>query len=151
MNEPWYSVKGGSFGSAPDPLFLGSGPLCLLDIWRRISVSAAQRSGKVTLAERKSWRIVVTSRMPFCTQCGNQVQPSDTFCAKCGTRQAIGAPPAGGGFSAEYLARTASMLCISRPGMDPAVIVLASPRFRGTECPVSCVPGTLTVRRLVDR
>ena len=27
--------------------------------------------------------------MPFCTQCGNQVQPTDIFCAKCGTRQAV--------------------------------------------------------------
>lgn len=25
--------------------------------------------------------------MPYCTQCGNQVAPSDVFCGSCGTRQ----------------------------------------------------------------
>ena len=69
--------------------------------------------------------------MPFCTQCGSQVQPSDTFCAKCGTRQAVGAPPAGGDFLRKVSPRTASMLCyIPVLGWIPAVIVLASPRFR---------------------
>lgn len=28
--------------------------------------------------------------MPYCTQCGNQVGPSDVFCAGCGTRQQEG-------------------------------------------------------------
>ena len=121
MNEPWYSVKGGSFGSRCNGrcsvgVVIGSG-----------SISGAgyrfplrERSGKVTLRRNEMcWRIVFTSRMPFCTQCGNQVQPSDTFCAKCGTRQAVGAPPAGGRFPAKYVAPYSfHALLYPRPGMD---------------------------------
>jgi uncharacterized membrane protein len=70
--------------------------------------------------------------MPFCTQCGNQVQPADTFCAKCGTRQAVGAKAANTGDVLKNMSsRTASMLCyIPVVGWIAAVIVLASPRFR---------------------
>lgn len=68
--------------------------------------------------------------MPFCCQCGNAVRTTDTFCAKCGTRQPV--PPAA---KVDYLAgissRTASLLCyIPVLGWLAAIVVLASLRFR---------------------
>ena len=68
--------------------------------------------------------------MPYCCQCGRAVQPSDIYCAACGARQASAAPP-----PAEYLGsispRTASILCsIPSVGWSPAIVVLASSRFR---------------------
>src|SRR5436189_6301791 len=69
--------------------------------------------------------------MPFCTQCGGQVQPSDTFCARCGTRQSVAAPPSNSDFLRNLSPRTASLLCyIPALGWIASVIVLASPRFR---------------------
>ncbi len=71
--------------------------------------------------------------MPFCSQCGTQVQPSDVFCSKCGTRQPVAGPaprPASdptGGISP----RAASILCyVPGVGWIAAVAVLASSRFR---------------------
>ena len=68
--------------------------------------------------------------MPYCCQCGKTAQPADVFCAVCGARQAAATPP-----STDYLAgihpRTASILCyIPVVGWIPAIIVLASSRFR---------------------
>lgn len=68
--------------------------------------------------------------MPFCSQCGNQVGGSDIFCAKCGARQPIEPAPARDPFSG-VTPRTASILCyIPLVGWVPAVVVLASERFR---------------------
>ena len=66
--------------------------------------------------------------MPFCTSCGNTVQPSDTYCAKCGGQQPKAAPadPLSG-----ISPRTASLLCyIPVLGWIAAIVVLASSRFR---------------------
>jgi uncharacterized membrane protein len=75
--------------------------------------------------------------MPFCSQCGNAVHDADTFCARCGRQQpgpTFGAarPMAAG---ADPLAnipdRTWAILCyIPAIGWIPAIIVLASDRFR---------------------
>ena len=68
--------------------------------------------------------------MPYCCQCGKPVQPADVYCAGCGTRQASAKPPA-----TDYMGsvnpRTASILCyIPIVGWIPAIVVLASSRFR---------------------
>lgn len=65
--------------------------------------------------------------MPFCTQCGTPVQPTDRYCGKCGTVQAVAAPDITSGMSP----RTASLLCyIPWVGWIAAIVVLASARFR---------------------
>jgi uncharacterized membrane protein len=83
--------------------------------------------------------------MPFCTQCGHQANGTDLYCASCGARQAGAAPGTGadsGAFSrpvapapdplSGLTPRTASILCyIPTIGWIPAVIVLASRKFRG--------------------
>ena len=48
--------------------------------------------------------------MPFCSQCGNQVGATDTFCAKCGFRQPLTAQPVSDPL-AGVTPRTASILC----------------------------------------
>ncbi|MGD0619095.1 MAG: hypothetical protein ABSB67_15715 [Bryobacteraceae bacterium] len=66
--------------------------------------------------------------MPFCTSCGNTVQPTDVYCAKCGGRQPRTPPsdPLSG-----ISPRTASLLCyIPVLGWIAAIVVLASSRFR---------------------
>lgn len=84
--------------------------------------------------------------MPFCTQCGSQVQPADVFCAGCGTRQAAeGAPPPPRADKAaqpdvgakvdEFLSnmtpRNASILCyIPFVGWVACIVMLAANRFR---------------------
>ena len=69
--------------------------------------------------------------MPFCSQCGNQVDAADIFCAKCGARQPA-APPRPGDPFASITPRTASVLCyIPGLGWIGSIIVLASERFRG--------------------
>ena len=67
--------------------------------------------------------------MPFCSQCGHEVDPRDAFCAKCGGRQPVsGHPP---DILAGISPRTASILCyIPTLGWIAAVIVLATQRFR---------------------
>lgn len=77
-------------------------------------------------------RNVITSRMPFCTQCGNQVGDRDVFCARCGARQASAGAAASTGADPlrDITPRTASTLCyIPWFGWIAAVVVLASPRF----------------------
>jgi uncharacterized membrane protein len=69
--------------------------------------------------------------MPFCSQCGNQVDAADVFCAKCGARQP-NAPPRPADPFASITPRTASILCyIPGLGWIGSIIVLASERFRG--------------------
>ena len=68
--------------------------------------------------------------MPFCSSCGNTVNPTDQFCAKCGARQPIAGPhpvdPLAG-----ITPRTASILCyIPGIGWIASVIVLAADKFR---------------------
>jgi len=66
--------------------------------------------------------------MPFCCQCGNPTGETDVYCCNCGARQPLGprrAPEDG------ITPRTASMLCyLPVVGWIPAIIVLASQRFR---------------------
>lgn len=70
--------------------------------------------------------------MPFCTQCGEQVQPADVFCSKCGMRQAVPGPAPTRDPLAGVTPRTASMLCyVPILGWIASIVVLASPKFRG--------------------
>jgi uncharacterized membrane protein len=69
--------------------------------------------------------------MPFCTNCGNSVDPSAAFCAHCGQAQ----PHAAGQPAKDLLdglnERTASILCyIPVFGVIPSIIFLASQKFR---------------------
>ena len=67
--------------------------------------------------------------MPFCSQCGNQVDTRDAYCGKCGARQPVSAPPADA--IGRITPRTASICCyIPAVGWVACVIVLASQRFR---------------------
>ncbi|MGC9950761.1 MAG: hypothetical protein ABSF64_30710 [Bryobacteraceae bacterium] len=68
--------------------------------------------------------------MPFCSQCGNQVNGADIFCAKCGARQP-NAPPRPADPFKSISPRAASILCyIPVLGWICSIIVLASVRFR---------------------
>jgi len=72
-------------------------------------------------------------QMPFCSQCGNAVQPADTFCGRCGARQpAAAAPrPLGNDPLAALSPRTASILCyVPGIGWIAAIFVLAADKFR---------------------
>ncbi len=67
--------------------------------------------------------------MPYCSQCGNAVQHSDLYCAKCGSRQA--GATAARDLAAGFSPRTASILCyLPWAGWIAAVVVLASNSFR---------------------
>ena len=67
--------------------------------------------------------------MPFCSQCGNAVDPRDLFCARCGSRQPVSAVRSD--VFAGISPRAASILCyIPTLGWIAAVIVLATHRFR---------------------
>ena len=71
--------------------------------------------------------------MPFCSQCGNAVQPADAFCGRCGARQPVSANP--NPLNSDPLAslspRTASILCyVPGIGWIAAIIVLAADKFR---------------------
>ena len=68
--------------------------------------------------------------MPYCSQCGNQVDVADVYCARCGTRQPVAPPRKADPFSS-VTPRTASILCyIPGVGWIASIIVLASERFR---------------------
>jgi uncharacterized membrane protein len=76
--------------------------------------------------------------MPFCTKCGIQVADADIFCASCGTRQrssaesfgTVGGTPPVDPFR-KVSDRNAAILCyVPFLGWIPAIIVLASARFR---------------------
>jgi uncharacterized membrane protein len=69
--------------------------------------------------------------LPFCTNCGSEVGGSAAFCSNCGTSQ----PRSNAAFN-DFLDgmsdRTAAMLCyIPVFGVIPAIVFLASQRFRG--------------------
>lgn len=71
--------------------------------------------------------------MPFCTNCGSPVGPSDTYCGRCGARQGLGgASPAPNTDPLRNVSRrTASILCyIPIVGWIAAIVVLASPRYQ---------------------
>jgi uncharacterized membrane protein len=73
--------------------------------------------------------------MPYCHQCGNNVDEADIYCGKCGTRQpvepgALPPRPASDPF-AGMTPRTASILCyIPVVGWIAAIVVLAAEKFR---------------------
>ena len=70
--------------------------------------------------------------MPFCSQCGNKVAEQDIFCARCGSRQPVTAPPRPSDLLAGLSPRTAAVLCyIPVVGWIAAVVVLAADQFRG--------------------
>src|ERR1041384_4210826 len=71
--------------------------------------------------------------MPFCSQCGNQVGPSDAYCGRCGKQQpaAFGGPRPAARSLESLNPKTASILCyIPWVGWIAAIVVLASDRFR---------------------
>lgn len=86
--------------------------------------------------------------MPFCTQCGTEVQPADIFCGSCGARQARAdsatgsaarpsAPPPPPPHNPandplkNLTSRNASLMCyIPVAGWIVSIIILASDRFR---------------------
>jgi uncharacterized membrane protein len=68
--------------------------------------------------------------MPFCSQCGKEVDAADVFCARCGARQPVAPRRPADPFSS-ITPRTASILCyIPGLGWIGSIIVLASSRFR---------------------
>jgi len=68
--------------------------------------------------------------MPYCCQCGKPVTPSDLYCGACGLRQSASPKPSISGLS-NISSRNASLLCyIPFVGWIPAIVVLASQRFR---------------------
>jgi uncharacterized membrane protein len=67
--------------------------------------------------------------MPYCSQCGNQVDARDAFCARCGARQPVGAQPSDP--FTRISPRTASVCCyIPGLGWVACIIVLAAQRYR---------------------
>ena len=70
--------------------------------------------------------------MPFCTQCGTQVEPTASFCPKCGIRQpGAAAPVAGEDWLQSMSPNAASTLCyVPFIGWIAALVVLATQRFR---------------------
>lgn len=84
--------------------------------------------------------------MPFCTQCGGQVETGDAFCALCGSPQGEGGGTKGAqkrsrghsGAKQDFLSgmtpRTASLLgYIPFIGWIGAIVILASDRFRSNK------------------
>ncbi len=70
--------------------------------------------------------------MPFCTQCGHQVDDAASYCAQCGKAQPrAGFSPSGADFLGGISERNASILCyIPVFGIIPSIIFLASQKFR---------------------
>jgi uncharacterized membrane protein len=69
--------------------------------------------------------------VPFCTNCGTKVAPNAQYCQTCGAPQPRSAPEFSD-FLDGISDRTASILCyIPVFGVIPAIIFLASQRFRG--------------------
>ncbi len=67
--------------------------------------------------------------MPYCSTCGTEVAGTDAYCARCGTRQPVSAPPADP--LGNVTPRNASLLCyIPLAGWIAAIVVLASSRFK---------------------
>lgn len=70
--------------------------------------------------------------MPYCSQCGNEVGPSDLFCGRCGSRQPVGAGPTPSNTAfAGVTPRTASICCyIPGVGWIASILILASQVYR---------------------
>jgi uncharacterized membrane protein len=79
--------------------------------------------------------------MPYCTQCGKEVSPADSFCATCGAGQGAAPPPPAAPAAAAADGRSemfrnlapqrAAMLCyIPWLGWIVSIVVLAADRFR---------------------
>lgn len=73
--------------------------------------------------------------MPYCTQCGNEVNGQDTFCVKCGHRQPGGPGEATTASARDFLGsispQTASICCyIPVFGWIAAIVALAAPKFQ---------------------
>ena len=67
--------------------------------------------------------------MPYCCQCGNRTRETDYYCAVCGAGQA-GAGKAAGPASGISPNAAAALSYIPIVGWIPAIVVLASQRFR---------------------
>jgi uncharacterized membrane protein len=79
--------------------------------------------------------LVKGGRLPYCTNCGTEIDARWAFCKSCGAQQrgraATGVPPACADFLHGISDRTASTLCyIPIFGIIPAIIFLATTRFR---------------------
>lgn len=69
--------------------------------------------------------------MPFCTNCGSSVDGVAAYCASCGKPQPRQVPQFSD-FMDGISDRTASVLCyIPVFGVIPAIVILASQKFRG--------------------
>jgi len=72
--------------------------------------------------------------MPFCSQCGNDLESTARFCGRCGAPQPVSGGPEQarpGDALAGISPRTASILCyVPGLGWIGSIIVLASNRFR---------------------
>jgi uncharacterized membrane protein len=77
--------------------------------------------------------------MPFCSQCGKQVDARDAFCANCGVRQPFNGPyssarhpGAQSGEPFERISPRTAAICCYIPGLGwvAAILVLAAQRFR---------------------
>jgi uncharacterized membrane protein len=73
--------------------------------------------------------------MPFCSQCGKQVDARDAYCANCGASQPLNVPYAGARPTADALERISprtAAICCYIPGLGwvAAILVLAARRFR---------------------
>ncbi|MBV8731933.1 MAG: zinc-ribbon domain-containing protein [Acidobacteriia bacterium] len=67
--------------------------------------------------------------MPFCSQCGKQVDVRDAYCSQCGARQPVAASPPDP--FTRVSPRTASIFCyVPGLGWVACIIVLAAQRFR---------------------
>lgn len=69
--------------------------------------------------------------MPYCTNCGAQVDTRASFCPNCGTAQPRHHAQNGGDLLGGMSDRTACILCyIPVLGIIPAIVFLASQRYR---------------------
>ena len=70
--------------------------------------------------------------MPFCTQCGGQVNASDQYCASCGSPQKAGPPPPKRDDQlANVKSKTVATLCyLPVAGSLACLYALAAQRFR---------------------
>ena len=69
--------------------------------------------------------------MPFCTNCGTQVDTRASFCQNCGTAQKAAPTPPFNDVLSGISDRAACILCyIPVFGVIPAIVFLASQRFR---------------------
>jgi len=68
--------------------------------------------------------------MPYCSQCGTQVGERDAYCASCGQRQPLSAPPAADPLK-NLSPQTATVLCyIPFLGWIASIVILATDHFR---------------------